>query len=151
LSLNTSRGTDTSPTVTQQFQLDDGSSILVEKAGIVSRTPGSNFFRVLVASPVVATTRTPIAEWGDGALLAWVNPGDSSLQVFQKTARGSYAPLYVQQGLHPNSFQFTKSGETLVVAKIVGESTDLYEISLESGTIERFKTVEGLVTVLPPL
>lgn len=135
--------------IAQEFALSDGSQLSIGTAGIVSEAPGSRAFRVLVASPVAATARTPLAVWGDGARIAWVNPADTSLQVYARTERGTYTPVYVNQDLRPNSLQFTKDGSSLVVAKILGGNTDVFDIMLESGAIERITTIEGLATLLP--
>lgn len=133
----------------QQFVLSDGSTIELASAGVVHRAPGPRTFEVLVASPIAASARIPLAVWGDGALIAWVNPGDNSLQVFQKNVRGAYVPIYINSGLFPNSLRFTEEGRILIAAKIVGESTDLYSINVVGSTIERLATVSGLATLVP--
>ena len=134
--------------VKNRFVLDDGSVITIEPAGVVRVSPGASEYQVLLAAPVAATSRTPLSEWGDGKLLAWVNPGDGSLQVFSETKQGSYAPIYLNQELHPNSFGFSPDGASLVIAKIVGESTDLYQVALADGAIERVATVPGIATIV---
>lgn len=131
-----------------RFMLSDGSVITVERAGVVRVLPGTTDYQVLLATPVAAGPRTPLSLWGDGALLAWVNPGDGSLQVFNETERGAYAPLYLNQGLHPNSFEFSADGTSLVVAKIVGESTDVYRVTFADGSIEKAATIPGIATIV---
>lgn len=132
------------------FRQSDGSVITLDDAGIVRRQGSSTGqLSVLIASPTPPVLRTPLAVWGDGARIAWVSPSDGSVQVFGLTERGAYTPLYVHTSLNANSLGFTDDGSVLVMAKYVGETTELYGVVLATGALSRITTIEGLASLVP--
>lgn len=131
----------------RMFMLSDGSMVTIDTPGIVRK--GSGTMAVLVASPVAPLLRTPLSVALDGAYLAWVNPADSSVQVFARSPRGSYLPAYVNRDILPNSLGFTEDGTALVVGKLGTEDTTFYTIDLTSGSVTHLTTVTGLASVVP--
>lgn len=132
------------------FREEDGSVLTLDKEGIVRLAGGSKGQKsVLVASVAPPPARTPLAVWNKGARIAWVNPADGSLQVFEKTSFGSYAPIALYAGVFANSIGFTEEGTVLAYAILGESSTDVYAFNLESQTITRVTTLEGLASILP--
>ncbi len=135
--------------VNKSFALSDGSVITVEPAGIVRKTTGTN--ALLVATPVAAFGKTPLAVWNDGARVAWVNPADRSLQVFERNSRGTYLPLYLNKDMRANSLGFTDDGSVLVAAKLGSENTELVAVDLATGTASSAGIVEGHAAIVSSL
>ena len=132
------------------YTMDDGSVITIDTPGIVRK--GKYTVSVLVASPVPPPMRTPLAVLQEGALVAWLSPADQSLQVFERTSRGSYIPTYLHEDLVANSIGFTEDGTVLVFARIEEDATtSFYGIELESGVITKLTSIHGLASVIPSL
>ncbi len=133
------------------FALADGSYITLSPSGVIKKDDTAKTEQLLVATAIAPLPRTPLAVWGDGARLAWVSPADGSVQVFERTEHGSYAPLYLTQDLLVNSLGFSTDGSTLVLAKIGAESTDFYTVDLASGTIKKLLALTGLASIIPTI
>lgn len=132
------------------FTLADGTVLAVEASGIVRRVPDStDGFTLLVASAVPTSPLTPLSVWGDGMRVAWVNPADRSIQVFEKNERGVYLPVFVRAGIPASSLQFTADGSALVVAKIGLSDTDVSLVPLDSTEVRHVARVPGFATVIP--
>lgn len=129
-----------------KFVLSDGSVLALEPAGIV-RHGADQSFSLLVASTVSPSPRTPLAIWHDGQRIAWLNPADGSLQVYEKTPRDTYAPLLVQKDLLPSSIQFSEDGNTLILTKLSAGMTDFYTLTLRSGEVQKRTSVTGFATL----
>lgn len=132
------------------FALPDGSVITVEPAGIVRKQPGdAQSVTLLVASAVPPTALTPLSVWGDAEKIAWVNPADNSIQVFEKNERGVYLPVYVRSDVPVSSLQFSAYGDALIVAKIGLSDTSVSVISLTNDSVRPVTAVPGFATVIP--
>ena len=132
------------------FALSDGTYITLSSAGIVRKNDTDGSESLLVATPVAPVmARTPLAVWGDGLRIAWVNPADHSLQVFAKNARGAYLPIFASGNVIANSVLFTEAGDTVVLTRIANDETEVFAIDLASGQMTRVKTMQGFATLLP--
>lgn len=134
----------------ESFSLADGSTITLNEKGIVefSADPKAPP-KTLIVSPKQPTPRTIFTVWGEGKKIAWVNPGDRSLQVFERSERGVYVPIFLgNKDITPNSIGFNQDGTALVIADIAGESTDFYVAEISSGTLTKIGTMPGLVTII---
>lgn len=134
----------------ESFTLSDGSTITLNEKGIVefSSDPQAPP-KTLIVSPKQPTPRTIFTVWGEGGKIAWVNPGDRSLQVFERSDRGIYLPVFLsKEDITPNSIGFNQDGTALVLADIAGESTDFYVADIASGTLTKVGTMPGLVTII---
>lgn len=129
--------------------LSDGSVVAVEPAGIVRRHAQMDTMALLVASPVQATQRTPLAVWNDATRVAWVNPADQSLQIFEKNATGAYLPVYLNSDAYVGSMRFTDDGAKLVFASHGLDTTDFYVIDLPHGSVTSVATLDGVASILP--
>lgn len=134
----------------ESFLLADGSTITLNEKGIVEfSTDPKAPPKTLIVSPKQPTPRTIFTVWGEGKRIAWVNPGDRSLQVFERSERGVYVPIYLsKEDITPNSIGFNQDGTALVAADIAGESTDFYVADIASETIIKIGTMPGLVTII---
>ena len=140
--------TMTIPT-TESFTLSDGSTVTVESAGIVKKTQSSGGIEsLLVATPVAAFGRTPLAVWKDATRIAWVNPADRSLQVFERNSRGTYLPLYLNKDIHANSLGFTEDDTVLVVTKLGSENTEIMTVTLSTGAVQSVSSVSGFAAII---
>lgn len=137
------------------FRLKDGSVVTLNDTGVVTRQGSSKGeLAVLISSTERPTLMTPFAVWGDAEKIAWVNPADNSLQVFERTARGTYTPVFLDSTIHVNSIVFTEDGTRLVAAQVratqTGESTtELYVVDLKVSSITALSTITGFATILP--
>ena len=129
------------------FRLSDDSIITLDKAGIVRRT-ASGGMSVLVASPREPRARTPLSVFGDGERIAWVSPADNSLQVFERSTRGAYLPIYTR-AFSVGSLDFTDDGTTLIVSQIQSTGTIFYSIALDQGTVETISSFTGIASIVP--
>ncbi|MEN9390492.1 MAG: hypothetical protein RLZZ283_592 [Candidatus Parcubacteria bacterium] len=129
------------------YQRADGSVIGLTPAGVVMADI-QNRTSVLIASTVSPTLRTPLAVWAGGDRIAWMNPADNSVQVFDRSARGTYLPSYLNTDLHPNSLGFTDDGSILVATALVGDTTEIYAIRLNSGSVSKVSTIDGLASIV---
>lgn len=135
---------------TRTFELSDGSVVTLAPAGVIRKaSPSAETGSVLVASTIQPALNTPLAVWGDGALIAWRNPADGSVQVFVRSARGAYVPFQLFRDVRANSLGFTEDGSVLVVGVIDGQSTSLYALSLENAGVHPIETITGFVSVVP--
>lgn len=134
----------------ESFVLSDGSTITLNEKGIVefSSDPQAPP-KTLIVSPKQPTPRTIFTVWGEGKKIAWVNPGDRSLQVFERSERGVFVPVFLsKEDITPNSIGFNQDGTALVLADIAGESTDFYVADISSGSLTKIGTMPGLVTII---
>ena len=135
---------------TQPTVLSDGSVIALDPAGVIKLLGGpKGTVSVLVATPVQPHPSTSLSVWGDGALLAWVAPTDRSIQVFRKTDRGIYTPMYLNSALTANSLGFTATGSSLVFAHLLDNSTELSMLDFATGNVVQLKTIDGLASIIP--
>jgi hypothetical protein len=131
-----------------------GSVIQLTPAGIEQRSENGDT-EVLIISVTPPTAETPFAVWGKGSLIAWVSPTDQSLQVFARTPRGSYQPLFVSSSVRADSLGFTDDGAALVVTTVsrtdAGDvvSTEVHAVStaLPTKTLNPLASYSGLVTI----
>lgn len=129
--------------------LRDGSVIGLQAPGIVRITNGDlATMEVLVASPVAPFVNTPFAVWGEGQRLAWKSPADDSLQVYERTERGAYQPVFLLSDVRANSLGFTASGAYLVVGSIEGEATRFFTLRLSDGSILEGATIPGFASII---
>ncbi len=133
--------------VNRIFVLSDGSFITVESAGVVRKDDAGNL-ALLIASPVAPVKKVPLAVWDDGRRIAWINPADRSLQVFERNSRGVYLPIYLNKDVSGNSLGFTDDGDALVVAQFGLEDTTLTAINLTRGTASKAGTVLGHAAII---
>lgn len=132
-----------------EFKLSTGAVIALSSSGIVLRREGEGESTVLIASPVPPTARTPMTVWNDGAKIAWRSPADGSVQVFERSARGVYLPIFLSKGMRPNSLKLTSDGERLIIAKIEGKMTNIYLLSLQENETPRLvASISGFVTLV---
>jgi hypothetical protein len=120
------------------YRFPDGSAISLAPAGVVLADSDENV-SVLIASPVSPTLQTPLAIWNEGARIAWVSPADQSLQVFERSARGTYLPIYLGTSDKVGSLGFTEDGTVLVIATVDvekggGSITELSAVDLSTPT-----------------
>lgn len=133
---------------TKTFFLIDGSKIMLNDAGIV-HTIGDQISSVLIASPVAPVLRTPLSVSNEGARIAWMSPADNSIQVFDKTERGAYVPVYLNTELRVNSLGFNEDGSVLVASRMLESTTEIYAIHIDSGRVTLLSTIEGLASIIP--
>lgn len=132
------------------YTLDDGSVVSLAPQGIVRRdSPSSDTYQVLVASPVEPRETTPLAVTNDGSRLAWVHPADSTVQVFERTTRGAYVPVYVSAPFRLNSLGFVEGGAQLVGSVYGSQSTalfvfDMTEDAVQAGSLNGFASIVSL-------
>jgi hypothetical protein len=139
------------------FTLPDGSTISITPSGVVRQGANKGPTTLLVASAVPATEQTPFAVWQGGARIAWINPSDGSLQVFERSDRGTYAPLYLSVSVKANSLGFTQDGSVLVIAKAHVErqgpiTTEISTIKVGSvsETARAVATISGFARIITP-
>lgn len=131
-----------------------GSVIQLTPAGIEEKSENGDS-KVLIISVTPPTAETPFAVWGKGALIAWVSPTDQSVQVFARTPRGTYQPLFVSSAVHADSLGFTDDGSALVITTVARSetggilSTDVSAVStvLATKTLNPLSSYAGLVTI----
>jgi hypothetical protein len=137
------------------FRLADGSIVTLNDTGVVTRQGNSKGpLSVLISSTERPTLKTPFAVWGDAEKIAWVNPADNSLQVFERTARGTYNPVFLDSTIRANSIAFTEDGGTLIVAQVratqTGESTtEFHIVDLTTLSVTSTASVTGFATIIP--
>lgn len=106
--------------------------------GIVSLNRGRDP-KVLIAGAVTTgSTATAVS----GNYIAWVNPADGSLQIFEMTATGTYTPLLVKKSFVATSLQFVDV-HGLLATRTSGESTTLVYVSVPAGTEKMLGSVPG--------
>jgi hypothetical protein len=129
--------------------LSDGTSITVTEAGLVrdfmnaKREP-----QILVASPLPPRRMTPFAVWNDGQRVAWVSPADYSLQVYERSMRGTYLPLFLGEELRADSIVFSVDGTHVVAAAIGETTTDIHLIDVPENSIEHVATLPGYISLI---
>ena len=137
------------------YEQPDGSVIGLTPAGVVMADT-QNRTSVLIASTVAPTLQTPLAVWSDGERIAWLNPADNSIQVFQRSERGAYIPILLNATLVPSSIGFTEDGTVLVATKTIVQkdgksSTDLFAIKIQpSSSVKLLGSVSGFATIVTP-
>ena len=129
------------------YQRTDGSVIGLTPAGVVMADV-KNRTSVLIASPVPPTLHTPLAVWAEGARIAWMSPADNSIQVFERTTRGTYLPLVLNKDIVPNSLGFTEDGSTLVVTRFIKDGTEVYAMNLSGGSLAKVGVIPGVATII---
>lgn len=130
------------------YPLPDGTVVALDTPGIVQRIEGeAGTTRVLVSSPVPPTIRTPLAVWGSGERIAWVNPADDSLQVFAWDGT-AYQPLRVFSDT-VQSIGFIRE-DLIVGTRLVGSQTIISTFDLYSGTVTERATLDGLISIVTP-
>lgn len=154
--LTAMRSADTAgaPQAAPMYAGPRGSVIQLTPAGIEEKAENGDS-KVIIISVTPPTAETPFAVWGKGALIAWVSPTDQSLQVFARTPRGTYQPLFVSSSVRADSLGFTDDGAALVVTTVArtetGDvvSTDISAVStaLETKTLNPVSSYSGLVTI----
>lgn len=130
------------------FPVPGNATIALHSEGVVSLVPGVQESHVLIKTEVPATRDTPLSVSLDGTRIAWVNPMDSSLQIFSRTPAGTYVPLLLKEGISPSSLAFSPDGE--YVAFVIKESENLSAVnvmSIVSGTVTPVARLEGAVDV----
>ncbi|MEK7530907.1 MAG: hypothetical protein AAB573_03485 [Patescibacteria group bacterium] len=137
------------------YQRSDGSVIGLTPAGVVMADI-ENRTTILIASPVSPTLQTPLAVWSGGERIAWQSPADGSVQVFERTERGTYVPIYLNSELAVSSLGFTEDGSVLVATKTIVErggepvTTDVFAIKLKSASVARISSLQGFATIVTP-
>ena len=132
----------------QEVALEDGTVVMLDTLGLVQRIPGeSEFVRVLLASPVAPSPRTPFAVWGRAERIAWVNPADESIQVFVWNGK-NYAPVGVFTGT-VQSIGFA-GPNVLVGTSLTGSQTTLTTFDLNTGNVAAVVTLDGLISIVTP-
>ena len=126
--------------------LDDGTTISLAADGIVRG--GGDSKSTLVAAVVPPDRFTLLAVWKNGAKIAWVNPADHSVQVFESNGRGMYVPVFLGGKLLANSLTFSEDGSALVVAKLSPEGTDMYFVRFSEGALEEYKHFPETITLV---
>jgi hypothetical protein len=142
------------PDSTKVFTLKDGSVVTLDPAGIIKIKGGPKGpVSILIASTVPPTDRTPLAVWNDGEKIAWVNPADSSLQIFAKNSRGTYLPVYLAKDVKVSSLGFTEDGTilaftTLSVQKSGEAATEISAVDLVTPTLTSVSTMNGFISII---
>ena len=142
--------------ISSDFGLSDGSVITVAPSGIVKRMGDDTAHdSLLVATPIAALSKAPLAVWGEATRLAWINPADHSLQVFERNSRGTYLPIYLNNDFKVNSIGFTEDGSILVFTRLVvgkeeGSVTEVYAVNLNNSGVNHIDTIDGFATIIAP-
>lgn len=132
----------------QEVALEDGTVVLLDAPGLVQRVPDDpEAVRVLIASPVAPSPRTPFAVWERAARVAWVSPADASVQVFAWNGKG-YSPVGVFT--EPvQSLGFVR--EDLLVGTVLnGSQTEILAFDLATGAVTNLATLDGLISIVTP-
>ncbi|MEK7063242.1 MAG: hypothetical protein AAB955_00955 [Patescibacteria group bacterium] len=101
---------------------------------------------IVVASAAPVHTATPFAASPDGTQVAWVNPADRSLQVFEHT-NGFFVPLLFLPGVSPHSIVFSPDGMYLLVAFQTETETRLSRIRIDGGSTDAVGVLQGGVAL----
>jgi hypothetical protein len=105
---------------------------------------------LLLASPIPPTVPVAFAVWNDGEKIAWINPADNSVQVFERSARGAYLPAYLSQDLDaPNSIGFNDTGSAVVVTTSTVDATDFYAVDIQAQKFIKIGSIPGYVSIIP--
>lgn len=138
--------TGTAVLQTREVYVDGSTAIMLDTPGLVQRVVGeAELVRVLIASPVPPPPQTPFAVWGKGERVAWVNPADGSLQVFEWNGQ-AYSPLRVFTDT-VQSVGFS-SENLLVGARIRDGQTVLSTFDLRTGSVVERATLDGLISIV---
>lgn len=88
--------------------------------------------RLIIASPVPVLD-TVFAVAPGGQRIAWINPGDQSLQVFERTPAQTYTPMYVKEGFRAQGMMFSDDGGSLILSETREGGTLVVHLDLETG------------------
>jgi hypothetical protein len=88
--------------------------------------------RLIIESPVPVLD-TVFAVAPGGKRIAWINPGDQSLQVFERTPAQTYAPVYVKEGIRAQGMAFSDDGGSLLLSETREGGTLVVHLDLETG------------------
>jgi microcystin-dependent protein len=101
---------------------------------------------VVIASAVPVHISTPFAVSQDGTRVAWVNPADRSLQVFEHVNE-YFVPLLLKPGASLQSMVFSPDGRYLLAAIQNETQTKLVSIKVDGGTERKIGVLDGSVTL----
>lgn len=122
-----------------------GDSVLaLTQKGIV-RITQDEVPEIVVQSAVPVTTGTPFVVSSDGARVAWVNPADFSLQVFEIAPQ--FRPLLSTRTVSPSSLIFAPDGTHIMVAEVNETDTILSAVSVRDGSRRTVTTLPGAFTL----
>ena len=118
-------------TGTHPHALRGSETVAVTSRGVESFAVGRDP-EILIKS-VVPVFESPLAVSRDGNRLAWVNPADHSLQVFEYTAAHTYAPIVIKEAFPATSLLFSFDGTALIATRSREHDVVLTHIRLPSG------------------
>ena len=128
------------------YPLEGNKTAALTNAGIVSVSTFDQAPVVLVASAVPVNDAAMTVS-SDGNRIAWVNPADHSLQVFQKDPAGTYLPVLVSKNFPATSLTFSPDAQYLLGAMPADSTSTLSLLQIAHGAVEKVGTIPGAAKV----
>ncbi len=127
--------------------LSNGSVISLTSSGIGMLGNSSNEVSTPLISSALFITDTPVAMSLDGARIAWVNPSDRSLQIFERSLQGTYTPILIIPGVSATSLAFNRAGTLLITASGGEGGTDIRVVDIRRSNMKLIGTIPGIAEI----
>ncbi len=128
------------------FPSFDGRVFALTSRGVELLTRDGEEGELVIASAAPVHISTPFAVSEDGTRVAWVNPADRSLQVFEHVNE-RFVPLLLKPGVPLHSMVFSPDGKYLLGAFQEENNTTLVSIMVDGGRTRDVGIVAGDVAL----